>query len=670
MPERSLLERLKKRKLVQWALAYLAGSWVLFEASDAVGGRWGLPDLIYQGFFVLLVVGFFVTLVLAWYHGEKGRQRVSGPELLMVAALLVVAGAALWMVQAYAREGPLQAEGATPAVTVPTDGPSVAVLPFANLSRASDDAYLADGLHEEVIGQLAKIAALRVVSRTSVMAYRAPGRPIRQIAAELGVAAVLEGSLQKVGDRIRVTAQLIDAANDDHLWAETFDREFSLESILDLQAEIARKIASALRAEMTPEEGVRMERRHTENWDAYQAFLRGRYYLRLPHYTVESQNRALDELYRAVELDSTFALAWAKLAQAHAQEVFYWTDASKERRELARSAAQKAMEMDPPSPEVRLALGLTHLWLDRDAERALAEIALAEEELPNNQGVLEARAYVYELEGRFQDAIQEYRKVLKWSPRDPGIYTYLALIQWVTRDYDAGEASADQAISLAPDQLWPNLAKVLNVWGRSGATGETGAILEALPQENEWVIWARYWQLMFGDRYSEAIGILNETEVEWIRVKMWARPKPLLEAMAYMAMGQTDTAARLFEEAERILEREVEAYPNDPRYHSSLGLAYAGLGRAGPAIREGERAVALLPISRDAFYGLPYLWDLTAIYAMVGDGAAATSQLEQLLSIPSWISPTWLAFDFRLDGIRRDPRFQALGEKGADEVEH
>jgi TolB-like protein/Flp pilus assembly protein TadD len=660
MPQPSLVERLRDRKFIQWAIAYLAGASVVFQGVEVLAEPWGISPAWQRSVHVLLLLGLVLTLVLAWYHGERGQQRLSGPELLIVAGVLAVAGAGLWMVQSNA---PPQPPSPQPAGAVRPDTlgrRSLAVLPFANLSREAEDVYLADGLHEEVLDQLSKVAALRVVSRTSVMAYRASGRPVGEIAAELGVEAVVEGTVQRVLDRIRVMARLIDASTDERVWAETFDREFSLDGVLDLQTEIAQKIAIGLRAEMTPEEKTRMLRRDTQNWEAYRAYLRGRYYMRLPHYTVESQDQALAYFRRAVTLDSTFALAWAELAEAQAQEVFYWTDASEERRESARFAAQQAMQVDPPPPEVRLVLALYHLWLDRDAEHALAEIALAERELPDVPSVHQARAYAYEVAGRFEDAIGEYDAILALSPRNPEVYTYLALNHWVIRDYAAGEADADQALDLAPDQMWPNLAKVLILWSRSGASPETAEILRPLSRESGWVIWARYWQLMLDDRFSEAIQFLDETDFEWIRLKMWARPKPLLQAMTWMAMGRADTATALFEEAARMLEGEVAIRPDDPRYHSSLGLAYAGLGRGGIAVREGERAVALLPISRDAFYGLPYAWDLAGIEAMLGDGAAAVRQLERLLSVPSWVSPAWLRSDFRIDRIRDDARFQAL----------
>lgn len=665
----SLLQRLKERKLVQWTIAYLAGAWALLEATSLVVAEFHWPEVIGQVATVAAFFGLFITLVLAWYHGEKGRQRVSAPELLMVAALLVVAGVALSVLPS-GDEAPLPpADSLVERPGIPDDRPSLAALPFANLSSDEDGVYLAAGIHEEVIAQLSKIGGLRVVSRTSVMGYREPEQNIRQIAADLGVGVILEGSVQKVLDRVRVTVQLIDAVTDEHLWAGNFEREITLENLLDIQAEVARQIAGALRTELTIEERALVGARYTENLAAYQAYLRGRYFQQLPHYSEEDVVRASAEFRQAVALDSTFALAWMELANAHAQEVFYWTDASDERREMARVAAERAMDLDSPAPEVRLALGLYHLLLNRDSERALAEIARAEEGLPNNKAVYEARAAVYELLGRYDDAIAEYRKALNLSPGDASILALMGWNYWTLRQYGAAEAYAQEAINLAPDQMWPKLFKVLAIWSDRGPTGETEQLLESLPHIQGWVIWGRFWQRMFEDRYEEALMVLSDPDFEWIRLKMWARPKPLLEAIAYRAMGRTAEATRSFDEARRFLEAEVEAHPYDPRFHSSLALAHAGLGSKEDAVREGERAVALLPTSKDAYYGLPFLWDLAIAHAMVGNAEDALEGIEHFLAVPSWVSPSWLEHDPRLDPLREHPRFQALLEKYADDVE-
>jgi TolB-like protein/Flp pilus assembly protein TadD len=662
IPGPSFIDRLKKRKIFQWAVAYLAGAWAVLEVVGYVGDQFGWPVLLGQILIVLAGFGFLVLLVLAWYHGEKGRQRMSGAEVLVLALLLFVAGAALSRLHPYGQgssPSPAVAHG-EPAVT--DRRPSVAVLPFENLSIDPSDAYLADAIHDELITQLYKIGGLRPISRTSVMGYREPTQTVREIARELGVGSIVQGTVQQVRNRVLVTAQLIDPATDDHLWADEFDREISLDNLFDIKAEITQRIADALRAKLSPAEDAILDLRATENLEAWQAYRTGQYFAHLPHYTEQDIARAMLEFERAVALDSTFALAWMELANTHAQEVFYWTDASAERRDMAKEAADRAMSLNSPLPEVRLAQGLYHLWLERDTKKALEEIARAEVGMPNNQQVYEARAAVFEVQGRFEEAIEEYRKAEALSPRDASVLASLSWDLCIAGQGALAEQVAREAMTLAPDQLWPNLFGVLIIWMNRGETEESRFILESLPRDDAWVTWGRFWQEMMGDHYEKAIRVLHDPEFEWIRLKMWARPRPLLEAQARRALGQKEEAARLFQEARVVLERETAAYPEDPRYHSSLGLALAGLGQYDEAEREVKRAIALLPLSADAWYALSYPWDLTAVYAMAGNVEGAVRETRHLLSIPSFVRPTWIERDFRLDDIRDKPLFQELTE--------
>ena len=578
----------------------------------------------------------------------------------MLTGILVLTGFAI------SRVGPLDDPSLADAgpvagrPAVPDDRPSVAVLPFGNLSSEEEDEYLSGGIHEEVISQLAKIGGLKVVSRTSVMGYRETKQNVRQIAAELGVGTILEGTVQKVLDRVRVTALLVDAVTDEDLWSGSFDREITLENLLDIQAEVARQIAEALETELTLEEKALVGAASLTTWPLTRRISGGgtsSIFPTTPRKTWFGHPWSFNGPWR---LDPTFALAWMELANAHAQQVFYWTDTSEERREMARDAAEHALNLHSPAPEVRLALGLYHLWLDRDGVRALEEIGQAEEDLPNNPTVYEARAAVFEVQGRFEDAIREYQKALNLSPGDASI---LASICWnysTIREYETAEAYGQQAINRAPDQLWPNLHKVVAIWSGRGPTEETEQLLEGLSRSLDWIIWGRFWQRMLDDRYEEALEMLSDPDFEWIRLKTWARPKPLFEAFSLRAIGRTEGGPRRFDEARKLLEVEVAAFPGDPRYHSSLALAYAGLGRADEAVEKGNGRWSLLPISVDAFYGLPFLWDLAAVHTMVGNTEEALDGIEHLLSVPSWVSPAWLEHDFRLDPLREEERFQAF----------
>jgi TolB-like protein len=255
----SLLQRLKERKLFQWALAYLAGAWLVFQGIEVLAEPWNLSEAVQRAIHVLLGIGFLVTLVLAWYHGEKGRQRASGVELLILAGILVIAGAAVAALGRLSPEGEGAIGQQAGADSKIIDAKSVAVLPFDNFSPDPNDAYFADGMQEQLISTLSRISGLSVRGRMSVMRYRDNPKPLPEIAAELGVTFIIEGSARIVGDEVSVTAQLIDAGQDEHLWSEEYDREFSVGNILLIHREIAEHVASQLRTELTPEERERID---------------------------------------------------------------------------------------------------------------------------------------------------------------------------------------------------------------------------------------------------------------------------------------------------------------------------------------------------------------------------------------------------------------------------
>jgi TolB-like protein/Tfp pilus assembly protein PilF len=677
---KKLIAEIHRRSLWQVLLIYIGAAWACFELIATVADTMGLPGWLPGLAIVLFLLGlpFVVATALVREEAAPLTERAPAPEAVVEAErhaavqrrrFLTWRNAGLSFLVALAMWGVAAAGwmlfGGEPAESgaVAEERPSVAALPFLNLSGREEDGFFTDGIHGEILTQLQKIGGLKVVSRTSVMPYRDSPKNARQIGADLNAGYLLEGEILRAADEVRVNVQLIDCRTDDHVWAEIYDRALSIENLLDVQSEIAQQIAVALKTELTPEERARIDARPTEDLDAYQAYLRGQYYMHLPHFTVANLNRALDEFEQAVELDSMFALAHAQLALAQAQKVFYWIDASQSQRDLATSTVQRAVRVAPESPNVRLALGLYHLWLHRDPRRAMEEIDRAAEQLPDKRRVLVARAAVYELQGRFEDALDVCLAALELSPKDASIHSSLAKYNWMLRRYGEGEAEAELAMTLAPDQLWPRLYKTFIIWSDRGANEESEAVLEVLPRDNPWVRWARYWQRMYEDRYLEAVEVLSESEVDWVRLKTGSRPRALLEAWAYQAMGRGDRARELFEEARLALEKEIETQPEDPRYHSSLGLTYAGLGMSEQALREGERAVEVFPLSTDAFYGIPYLLDLAAIYAMVGDAAAAVDQVGYLLTIPSWVSPKWLEGDFRFDSLRDHPRFHALVAK-------
>ncbi len=306
----AIFERIQGRRLFQWAIAYVAGGWLLLELLGFVADNFGWPGSIVRGATVLLGVGFFVTLVLAWYHGEKGHQRVGGVELLMLAALLLIAGVAVRQVteSGAAADDSSETVLAPPLGAASVEGASIAVLPFENQSAEPENEYFSDGITDDIITQLAKIGGLKVISKTSVMKYRDRGnKSLKEIGEELSVAAILEGGVRRVGDRVRINAQLIDARTDRHMWAETYDQELTAANIFAIQSDVALEIARALRATLAPEVSERIERAPTTSLEAYDLYARGRYLW--GQQTRESLEESVDHFQRAIAIDSTYALA-------------------------------------------------------------------------------------------------------------------------------------------------------------------------------------------------------------------------------------------------------------------------------------------------------------------------------------------------------------------------
>ncbi|MFH1765397.1 MAG: tetratricopeptide repeat protein [Gemmatimonadota bacterium] len=454
MPSPSLLQRLKERKLVQWGLAYLAGAWVLFEVSDAVGGRLGWPDPLYHGLLLVLAVGFFVALILAWYHGEKGRQRVSGPELLMVAALMVIAGGVLSVLPG--GEPATGPEHVTSPPPVDDSRPSIAVLPLDNISPNPEDAYFAAGMHEELTTRISQISALFVISRSSVERYsdRATRPSVPEIAVALGdVDYVLEGSARIAGTQVRITVQLIDGKTDGHLWSDTFDGPYSVEESIEVQSRIAREIASAIRVEISPDEDRRISILPTENLEAYTFFLRGRN--QFSNRSAENIREAIRYYEAAIEQDSAFALAWAGIATAWTVLPFYEVMPSREGFVRGWDAAQRAMELDDGLAEVHAVFGALALYHEWDWESAEKHLLRAIELDPNyaegHFWLGTARCFL----GQRDQGIESLETTVRLSPLAGNFQSTLALFL-----FDAGRVQEALAVIYResresdPSDLW------------------------------------------------------------------------------------------------------------------------------------------------------------------------------------------------------------------------
>jgi len=460
MPTPSLLQRLKERKLVQWVVAYLAGAWALMELVGFLREQFDWPAIVGQTVTVIAAFGFFITLVLAWYHGEKGRQRVSGPELLMVTGILVVAGVALSTLTGR-REG-------SPGVVSPFNDarPSIAVLPLDNFSPDPADAYFADGMQEQLGAMLAKISGLSVRGRTSVMRYRDEPKALPEIARELGVSFVIEGSIRIAGGQVSFTAQLMDAVRDEHLWTDEFDRDFSVDDVVSIHREIAEQVVAQVRAVLTPQDEARLASAPTANTEAYEEYLKGRFHWSTR--TARGLETAVGHFQRALDLDSTFALAWAGLADCYAVTTYYSGDVTPtEMYSLGERAAEEALRLNPDLAAAHASLGFLKMISRRDwtGAEALLRRAIALDPAYSYAHHWLADLLLYSQ--LFEEALEEGRRAIELDPLAfaPNFSQATRLFQ--SRDFEAAAAQYERTIELYPHLFlgWAGLGETLLVTG-------------------------------------------------------------------------------------------------------------------------------------------------------------------------------------------------------------
>jgi non-specific serine/threonine protein kinase len=537
----------------------------------------------------------------------------------------------------------------------------LAVLPFENLG-SPDQEYFADGITDEITGKLASIRDLGVISRTSTMQYKKTTKNLRVVAKELGVDYVLEGTIlwDKSRDvsRVRILPQLIRVSDDTHLWAETYQRP--LIDIFEVQADIASRIAEAMNIALRGTEVATLSEMPTRNLEAYQAYLRGMDHMQSPN-SREDWQLAVQMFQRAVQLDSTFALAYARLAFAHAGMHFYGFDATQERLIQSKAAADRALALQPDLPWAHIAFGYYYYWGQRDYDRALQEIALAEVDLPGDPEILEAKAYIWRRQGKLRAAVEQLELAFLLNPLNADLADEIGGTYCYLREYVSAEQFLDRSISLAPDNFNAYWSKAWNYYSWRGDTSLARATVASIPKQdddNTRIAW--FWLHVYERDYPAALDELELVSIGPGGGQDRFSPKAQLAGTVFELINQRDRARACFDSARVVLEKELSARPYDHRVHSSLGIVYAGLGRKDDAIREGKLGVELLTVSKDALGGVFRVEDLALIYVMVGEYDAALDQIEYLLSIPSLVSVSLLRLDPRYDPLRNLPRFQKL----------
>jgi serine/threonine-protein kinase len=551
---------------------------------------------------------------------------------------------------------------------------SIAVLPFENLSADPENAFFVDGVHDEILTDLARIADLKVISRTSVMQYKtAAKRNLRDIASELGVAHIVEGSVQRAGNRVRVRAQLIDARSDAHLWADRYDRP--LDDVFAIQSEIAKAVADQLEAKLSPAEKAAIERPPTTDLVAYDRYLRAKKLFTGFTYDareVEHTRQALRLLDQAVAHDPTFLLAYCQLARAHDQLYFFGVDHTPARLALANKALSTALELGPDRGETHLAAAWISYHCYRDYERALAELAIAQRGLPNNASVFELKGYIARRQGQWEQSTTNLERSCELDPRNTWVLQQTSQTYQFLRRFSDMAGALDRSLVVAPDDANARVARAMvDLEARADTQPAYDAVKQTVAEDpsavdaiaEQWL----YLGLCRRDN-AEVARAIASLQPEGIIPQSVRMSRTFCEGVAARARDDAAAAESAFTAARAAMETVAREQPDFGENLCVLGMADAALGRKEDALREGRRAVELVPLSKDALSGAELLRNLAITYAWAGEKDFALKQLEEILRIPGPISYGQLRLHPWWDPLRDDPRFEKLVEESKKPV--
>ncbi|HEU0208040.1 MAG TPA: adenylate/guanylate cyclase domain-containing protein [Candidatus Udaeobacter sp.] len=589
---------------------------------------------------------------------RRGRRRILLAIAILAAALLA---AGYWVTRHQ-----IQQKQASESAAIPEK--SIAVLPFENFSTNQENAFFADGIQDEILTNLAKLADLKVISRTSVEQYRdKTARNIREIARTLGVANVLEGSVQRVGNRVRVTAQLIDARTDNHLWAEHYDRE--LADVFGIQTQIAEVIAEQLRVRLSPAENAALRERPTTNLQAYDLYLRANELL----FSVYVENtgareklgEALHLLEDATKLDAHFLLAYCRSAQTHLSFYWYGFDRTSARLSLADAAIQRALTLQPDSGWAHLARAWYFYQGLGDYDNARSELALAQRTLPNNADVFSLLGFIGRRGGRWNESTRNLERAVDLDPVNLGRLQQLSSSYHLLRRYADEAAINDRAFTLAPrDNGIRQVRAQLSLDARADSR-DFHTTLEGILSENsgaaESIVDGLLICALCERNLPEAQQALVAIPATGVGLSNLQYPRAYAEALVARFLGSDQALAQTaFGTARAEQEKIALTQPDYAPALSVLGLIDAGLGRKDEAQREGQRACELLPVSKDALYGADLVVNLALIYAWTGDKDRAIAQLSKAVQIPGNLSYGLLKLHPEWDSLRGDPRFEKI----------
>jgi len=660
-------EELQRRKVYRVAAAYIVAAGFLIQIASAAFPAWELPNWSLRLVIVFLLIGFPIAVILAWAYditpqGIKGTPRMPGAHwrrnlvLLILTAVIFSATAGFFLLPRAVRE---------------KVDKSVAVLPFQNLSSDPENAYFADGIQEEVLRHLTKIADLKVISRASTQQYQSQPGNLAEIAKQLGVANILEGSVQKAGDQVRVNVHLVNVQTGSQLWAETYDRRLS--DIFNVESEIAKGIAESLQATLTGGEEQALAARPTNNPQAYDAFLRGLTFEARGNYSSDALFKAIDFYDLAVRLDPNFALAWARLSGAHSLLYFNRGDRTAARRDAAKEALEQAQKLQPNATETLLFTGYYQYWVLRDYAMAKATFGHVSRMLPGNSEVSYALAAIARREGHWAESVAYWERGLALDPRNTALLTEVAFTYAALRQFPRAINLYDRALDILPNELYL-LASKASMYQAEGNLQEAAKLLADVNAQtnSDPAVRTKLTQLRLERNHTEAAELLHARQARLqVAFGIEKGTKQVGIALVQRVAGDIAQAKAAAEQARNTLEPLSKEQPDNAFVAAALAVAYALLDKKDSALKEAERAITLVPSSKDRLSGPGFEENLALVETIIGDNSRAISILTQLLQTPygGWlyspapITPALLKLDPLWDPLRADPAFQKLCEE-------
>ena len=662
---------LKRRNVYKVAVAYVVAGWALSQGIAQVFPVFDVPNWVVRLIVFLIVIGFPIALIFAWAFEitPEGLKRAEEADAMpqsarptkrtwiYIVAIGAVVSVALFFLGRYT---------AGNRTTLRDDNKSIAVLPFQSLSEDKNDAYFADGVQDQILTNLAKVSDLKVISHTSVRQYKTgAARNLREIGRQLGVAYIMEGSVRRVRDRLRINAELIDARTDTHIWAETYDRTAA--DLFAIQSELAQSIVTQLKAKLSPQQKAEIEERPTQDLDAFELYLQAKAII--DSYINATDVRAallqaLKSLTEAIQRDPNFVSAYCYAARANDLLFFFDLDPTPDRISLADAAVNAALRLRPDSAEAHFARADYLFRCLRDYDRAMEELAIARPGLPNSTPFFILSGYINRRRNHFHEAERDFSTAFALDPRNPNAYNLLADTYVLQRRFPEAVHVSDNV--LAAGEQTP-IVRFRRATAILYGTGDTGPLREILTKYPDMEFAGghtpfRAWMAMLDGNYAEAERLLAASprqDFQDIDFSFYY-PKSWYQAMIARAKGDSARATAAFRECREILAQRLIVKPEHARTIAVLAQVDAGLGQKELALQEAQHAIDLMPISKDIYDGALVLEGLAQVYTWSGEHDRAIETLQKLQAMPGYTNYGRLKLHPLWAPLRGDPRFEKI----------